>query len=281
MIYSLLFCFWIGLNYLNGWNDQLQEMVHSLAFNSHPPRFLSTFQGWLLDIFGVLFTSFVVALAVGCFAYHWRYCKAWKYFVLGLAIRFFVPLAVILISLYRYPLSFIIKTIGESLDLRISILTALHIVAAIYASYLGWTYGRMREYADPRDEQLGYVGGVSKKIWALLTIAWNPIVRFVTRLSLVLMYALSANIGSPKSWFNTISCIQVVGHNNTSDTGVLTPLFTLIMVWGLATYIFLLGIAMLRKKERRFRWLSIILIFVVLPIVSLAIPLIRNRDWFF
>ncbi len=67
MIYTILFCIWIGVNYLGIFGQSGQDMADNLAFGE-PPLYLSTFQLWFFNILSHIFDSLCLAIATGIFA---------------------------------------------------------------------------------------------------------------------------------------------------------------------------------------------------------------------
>lgn len=281
MLYTILFSLWIGSNYLTVWGNLSWDMADHLAFNIDDPIFLTTFQNWVLAAFSVIVDSIFIAVAVGIFAYHHRECKPWSYILLGFFIRYFVILFFLALSLYRHSLSSIIDSLMTLADQEDYILAVLHLVFTIPASYAGMSIGRDAEYLDDKDEELGYLAGCSKKLWVLLTLAYNPVVRLVTKLSIIQVYNLSKNVSSPDYWDFSFSSFLFEEDDEGGITGIITSLIVLVMTWLSTCCLFFYGIRTIRDKEAAYRRAKIIGIFVIVPVSVIGIPLIRNRTFFF
>lgn len=266
MLYSILFSLWIGSNYLNVWGNLSWDMADHLTFNSgDEPILLTTFQHWVLAGFSVIYDSIFIAIAVGIFAYHHREYKPWSYILLGLSIRYFVVFLFLSLSLYRHSLSSIIDTILALADREDYILGTIHLVFAIPASYAGMSIGRDAKYLDEKDEQLGYLAGCSKKLWVLLTLAYNPVVRLATKVSIIHVLNLSKMVSS-FDWGSLI----FLGDDG-SFYGLILNLMFLAIIWMLTFYLFYFGVATIRDKEAKYRRVKIIAIFVVVPVLVIGI----------
>ncbi|MGB2985075.1 MAG: hypothetical protein WBE26_04255, partial [Phycisphaerae bacterium] len=105
MVYTILFCVWIGLNYFSIFGDRAQELADNFAFYQDPPMYLSTFQYWFFNIVSILFDSICIAIATGIFAYHYRELKTRHYVAFALFIRYFAIVFFLPLALWRESLS--------------------------------------------------------------------------------------------------------------------------------------------------------------------------------
>lgn len=280
MLYTILFCLWIGINYFGIWADAAQRMAENLSDRDNP-IYLSTFQVWFFRILSQVLDAVFVAVATGIFAYHYRYLKASRYVALALLVRYFTVLLLLPFALWKHSLSEVITSIRETAPTHELIVGGLiQLSLVVFAAFVGVSYGRHADYLDDRDETLGFLGGVSKKVWALLMILFNPVARFVGELSLVFMYKFSRDVASAAYWKATVS--------NPSDSsasgGVFGLIFNFLLVWLLCATgfaIFYFGVQTVRNRDAKYRWLKIMAIYAALPAVIVVIPLVRNRTWFF
>lgn len=281
ILYTILFCLWIGINYFGVWGNLSQEMADSFAYNADPPIYLSTFQLWVFNVFSIIFDSIFIAVAVGVLAYHHRNYKPWRYILFGLFLRYMLAIFVLSYTLYHNVPIF--DELFKIVDYQTYILGAIHFVFAVLASYVGMSYGIEAEYLDEKDEQLGYLAGCSKKLWALLMLVYNPVYQLTTKFSIVLVYNLTTKVTSSDYWDYSFSNIIFSSEDDddTGITGILITLGTLFMIWLIAFGLFYYGIETIRDKKVAYRRAKIIGIFVVIPILVVGIPIIRNRRFFF
>ena len=286
MVYTLLFCVWIGINYLDLFGTNVREMAESLMLYREPPLYLSTFQTWFFNILSIISDSIFIAVATGIFAYHYRELKTWHYVALALFVRYHLLVILLPLAIWHKSLSDIIAATSEiaaTYDLAaLTLIPLIQLVFAILAAFVGMSYGRGADYLDDKDEGLGYIGGVSKKTWAVLTLVFNPVVRFSTKPSLVMLYQFSNDVSSSEYWKVTLSNLFSSDENASGGVmGLLGRFLFVGLIWCATIAIFYLGIQTIRNKEANYRLLKILAIFVALPAAIIAIPLIRNQTWFF
>lgn len=273
-----LLCLWFTCFYLTTWGSQSQEFIDSASL-----EYVTTFRLWLLNILSVLFDSLVIFVAVFAFAYHHRGRHLIYYIIVGLLCRYLLNIAVLL---YFVSASQIIATLREHGDFQQYLLGGLVLLGTIVASCLATSYARNTPYCDERDEQLGYILGVGKKWWALLLFAFRPVIVFTTRLSVVLVYQIAADISSAKYWKDSLSCSCSDVFADPNDyhgglTGVLVKVGALVGVWGATLGLFGWGVNSIADKTTSNRAFKISLVFVLVPVLILVIPIIRNRTWCF
>lgn len=283
MVYTLLFCVWIGINYLNLFGHYAQEMADSFMLYREPPLYFSTFQMWFFNLLNIVVDSIFIAIATGIFAYHYRELKTWHYVVLALFVRYHLLVIILPFALWNNSLSELIAITSETTaTYELAAVALIQLALAIFAAFVGMSYGRNADYLDDKDEELGYIGGVSKKTWAVLTLVFNPVARFSTKLSLVILYQFSNDVSSGEYWKATLSNLFATDEN--APGGVITLLGRFLVVWLIwcaTIFIFYFGIQTIRNKEANYRLLKILSIFVALPTAMLVIPIIRNQTWFF
>jgi hypothetical protein len=84
---------------------------------------------------------------------------------------------------------------------------------------MGSIYGERADYIDPMDRDLCYLCGVPKKIWLLLIVAFNPVLRFLSKLTIVQIYDATDKITSMRFWKDTFSLSNLLSDD--SARGVL------------------------------------------------------------
>lgn len=258
-------------------------MADNFAFYQDPPMYLSTFQYWFFNIVSILFDSICIAIATGIFAYHYRELKTRHYVAFALFIRYFAIVFFLPLALWRESLSEILDSLREFAPAsQLVIMGLIQLALAIVAAFVGISYGRDADYLDDKDEELGYIGGVSKKMWALLMLLFNPVAHFATKLSVVILYKFTKDVASRQYWSDTWdNLFWGDEHSPGGIVNLILKFFYVALVWMIPFFIFYYGVQTVRHKEANYRLLKILAIFVALPAAIVVIPLVRNRTWFF
>jgi hypothetical protein len=241
--------------------------------------FLTAFQHWTFDIVSLLCDALVVAIGVSLLYYFVKGLPTYVGLLFGLVSRYAIPLAVLFVVWLKSPASFFD---GSSADLRLYIILSLQLIATLVGSYIGAIYGQQAEYLDPRDQDLWYLDGVSKKSWLLLLVAFQPVAQFLSKLTIVQIYSVTDDITSRAFWKDTFSFSNLFsGDSARGVTGLLGHAIVIFFAWSLAGVFFSVGLDAIRNKESKHRWLRICGVFVLLPVVIIIVPILRNRTWFF
>jgi hypothetical protein len=162
---------------------------------------------------------------------------------------------------------------------------SIQLAVAVYGSFRGACYGRDTDFIEDKDEEYGYIGGVSKKVWAVVVLLLNPITNLACTLTVVLLFAFLEDITSAAYWSHLWD--NVWGHAASDERSAansvmrpLAPLFGIALTWSVALALIGYGCHSLRDKHEPWRKVKLFVIFVALPIAVVALPLIRNR-WIF
>lgn len=278
--FVIIFCLFLSINFLAEWTYVLKDFQEALL------KPLTTFQMWFFNLFGILFDSLIVALIVGVFSYYFRTFKTIYYILFGILIAYFDSIFLLALSslvLLIRGQSFLPPTsLFISLDsTTVFFLLLIQLVVIVMSSFYGYKKAIEGEYLYD-DKESYYLFGVSKKLWVLLLILWNPLFDFLIRFTVSSLYYFLTTIISKDFWSKIFSFSNLFSEG--TDSGlirVLYYLFSIIIMWGLGVFLFLFGIEAIKNKEDSFRIIRIVAVFVVLPALIVFIPLIRNRYWFF
>jgi len=278
LIYVIIFCFYVGIYYLSAWSTLFSQFEESLLYYSEYPKYLNNFQYWIFNILGLLIDAFVITLSVGIFSYFFRDYKIYAYILLGLSIRYSIS---VFLLIYFIPFDFS-SAISDYFTFDILFLLLLQFSSIVYASYLGYKIGTQTEYFESQDRDSFYILGISKKIWSLIVISTYPLVNFLFKFSMVNVYSFTEKLSSSEYWRDTFSLKNL--FNEDSSTGLfnlLIHILVIFFVWAISLALIIYGLNTIRDKESKYRKVKIFLIFIFIPLVILAIPIFRNRTWFF
>lgn len=281
--FTLLLCLWIVVYYCGVWNGLTSRLTDQLA-ELEDPIYFTTFQRWVFNIIGILFDSAFVGLAVGLFAYLHRGYKPIMYVILGVFLGYFLAIPLLGIALYSNSIKSILQTIDDVVRIvgyEGYILVILKLLTTLIASYVGYRIAVTADYIDPKDDNLGYISGVSKKVLALLVLPFNAVMQLATKFSIVAVFELSNKVTTSEYWDWNFFSDSTEGEEETGLSGILINILMLFMVWAIVAGIFIYGINAIRDKRVPFRRSKIVGIFVILPALIVGIQLIRNRTFFF
>jgi len=283
--FVILFCLFLGVNYLSLWSTLFGEFQEAITRNSllkGNSISLTIFQSWFYDIFGLIFYALIIAIIVGVFAYYYRHFKLIYYILFGIVISYFYPIILTLVFVIRNKsLASFADSLYSSHSLRIYILLIIQLIFIIIASYSGYKRAKEIDYIR-EDEESFYLYGISKKIWILLVILFNPVVNILIKYTIIRLYDFTTAISSTEFWKHVFSFSNIFsGDDNSGIMGMLYLLLSIVFMWGLSGVIFIFGLETIRNKESKLRILKTTIIFVIIPLLIIIIPLLRNRTWFF
>lgn len=282
VIFVFLFSLFIALNYLNLISSQLPDFQEALAVRttSGIPIYLTTFQLWTFNLISLLCDSIVVAIAVGLVGYYIREMKVYLALLFGLLSRY-----VMLIGLLLYSgggISSLFEEVTNGLNSGLYILITLQVLLTLCFSYLGLNYGKHTDYVDSRDRDLCYFCGIPKKIWLFLFLSYNPVAKFLSKLTIVQIYDVTDKLTNMNFWKDTFSLSNIFSEDSARGiTGLLGQIMIICFAWAIAIALFSLGLSAIRNKDAKYRWLKISSSFFLVPGIILVFPIIRNRTWFF
>lgn len=281
VIYIILFSIFISVNYFDLFGENLQNFRETLIFRttSGIPIYLNFIQIWIYNIVSLLFDSIFVAIAVGILGYYIKNLKLYTALLYGILVRY----GVFIVWIFVYGISInadFITQFRQAANIQVYIILTLQLLATLYFSYLGFKIGKNSLFLDKKDEELSYFYGIPKKIWALLIIAYNPVVNFLSGLTIILIYETTNKITSSDFWVNALHNIFNTDYND-GIINLFLLLFSIPAAWTLTVYLFKYGLDAIKDKEIQYRRLKISFVFILIPILIFIIPLFRNETWFF
>ena len=228
---------------------------------------LSNFQIRFIDALIPIFDFIFSAFFVGLFAYWFKGLKTWTYLLIGLLMKYWLALVVVCILIFRGHLSG-----GEWLESLFHILI-IQIAAVLIGSFIGVKIASKYAHVNEKDRTNFFFWGLSKKFWFLMTIAYNPILQFISKLSIFAFYTASKSVSETANlmeFFNTGLFLSVL-------IVVLIPFVS----FAVSLKLFSIGIEAVKNKQAKLRKFKIVTFLVVIPLLTVLIPIIRNRTWFF
>jgi len=284
----LLFSISIPLWYVTLISHEVPDFQEALELRSASgiPIYLTAFQQWTFDIVSLLCDALIVSIGVGLLYYFIRGLPTYVGLLFGLLSKYAAAgLGLLAYVVIKAPKSSLgdFADLAKELDLRVYIILSLQLVLTLCFSYMGSIYGKRTDYFDSKDRDLCYLCGVPKKIWFLLLIvAFNPVLRFLSKLTIVEIYHATDKVTSMRFWRDTFSLSNLLSDDSARGvTGLVGNIMVIILAWGMAATLFSFGLNAIRQKETKHRWLRICAVFVLLPSVIIIVPIIRNRTWFF
>lgn len=284
LVFVFLFCLFIALSYLNLISSQLSDFYEALEFRttSGSPIYLSAFQLWVFDIISLLCDSTIIAIAVGLLGYYIKELPLYVALLFGLISRYIILLGFLLFKSSDGLPKGLFDELTKHLDMRLYILLSLQFVSLLYFSYLGFQYGRRIDYVDPKDKDLLYYHGIPKKIWVLLIVSYIPVATFLSRLTIINVYDITEKLSSMSFWKEAFSLSNIFNSDGVIGlSGLFGHVMFIFFAWAVVVVLFSYGLYAIKNKSAKFRWLIILCVFVLLPSMSVIIPILRSRTWFF
>jgi len=227
VMWVFLFSISITLWHVNLISVELSDFQEALELRSTSgiPIYLTAFQQWTFDIVSLLCDALIVSIGVSLLYYFIKGLPTYVGLLLGLLSRYAaIGLWLVIYVVVKAssgslaPTSFL-GEFAKQLDLRVYIILCLQFVVTLCFSYMGSIYGERADYIDPMDRDLCYLCGVPKKIWLLLIVAFNPVLRFLSKLTIVQIYDATDKITSMRFWKDTFSLSNLLSDD--SARGVL------------------------------------------------------------
>ncbi|MCD6093602.1 MAG: hypothetical protein J7J51_02260 [Candidatus Omnitrophica bacterium] len=229
--------------------------------------YISRFQRYFIDSLIYIFDFICSMFFVGIFAYWFKGLKTWLYLLMGLLMKYW--LALLVVGFFIFKGSFSEGAWPDSLLYML----ALQITAVLVGSFIGVKIAAKFDYLDERDRTNFFLYGLSKKFWFLMTIAYSPILGFLSKLSVLAFYTATKSITDVHNWSEFFS----KGH----FAGVLIAILLPFVLLAVSLKLFAIGIEAVKNKQSKFRKFKIITFLIVMPLLIVLIPIIRNRTWFF
>lgn len=229
--------------------------------------FISEFQSNFIDSLIYIFDFICSVFFVGLFAYWFKGLKTWIYLLMGLLMKYWA--ALLLAGFFIFKGQFSEGDWPESVLYILSI----QISAVLVGSFIGAKIASRFDYSDERDKTKFFFYGLSKKFWFLMTIAYNPILGFLSNLSVFAFYTASKSITDVTNWTEFFSKGYVVS--------VLIVVLIPFVLLATSLKLFAIGIEAVKNKRAKLRRFKIVTFLIVMPLLTILIPIIRNRTWFF
>lgn len=262
--FAVLFLFYLGFSYFTN----IGHVIAAFHERSLELEILiSNFQANFIDSLIYIFDFICSMLFVGLFAYWFKKLRMWTYLLAGLLMKY--GLALVMIGYFAVRGQF---SEGEWPESILYIL-AIQIIAVLLGSFIGAKIAGRFGYSDERDKTHFFFYGMSKKFWFLMTIAYNPIIGFLNKLSVFAFYTASKSMSEVTNWSEFFSKGYVMG--------VLIVVLIPFVLLATSLKLFVIGIEAVKNKQAEFRRFKIVTFLIVMPLLTVLIPIIRNRTWFF
>jgi len=228
---------------------------------------VSAFQRNFIDSLIYVYDFICSMFFVGLFAYWFKGLKTWLYLLSGLLMKYWV--GIVMIGIFLSKGQFFEGDWPDSLLYMI----VIQITAVLIGSFIGVKIASRFGYSAEKDKTHFFFYGMSKKFWFLMTIIYNPILGFSNKLSVFAFYTASKSMSEVTNWAEFFSKGYVVG--------VLIVLLIPFVLIATSLKLFAIGIEAVKNKQAKFRKFKIITFLIAMPLLTVLIPIIRNRTWFF
>ena len=149
----------------------------------------------------------------------------------------------------------------------------IQIASVLIGAFIGTKIAAKFDYSDERDKNKFFFCGLSKKFWIVMTIAYNPILQLLNKLSVFYFYTASKTISGVTNWSESFGNGQAIT--------ILMIMVIPFVLLATSLKVFAIGIEAVKDKTAKFRRFKIATILIVIPLLIVLIPIIRNRTWFF
>lgn len=228
---------------------------------------VSEFQYNFLNSLAYIYDFICSMFFVGLFAYWFKGLRTWKYLLSGLVMKYWIALVIVGFFIIRGQFS------EGDWPGSLPYMLAIQITTVLIGSFVGAKIAARFDYSDERDKSNFFFYGLSKKFWLLMTIAYNPILEFLNKLSVFAFYTASKSISDVTNWSEFFSKGYVMG--------VLIVVLIPFVLLAASLKLFAIGIDAVKDKKAKFRRFKIVVFLIVMPLLTVLIPIIRNRTWFF
>ena len=283
----LLFTSFLALNYLGLFSHVMPEFQETLRdrTTSGIPIYLTLTQLWIFNLISMLFDSLVIACSVGILGYYLRELRAFWGVVFGFLLIYYRAIESLFLVAVRIIRG---QTFAEANPFVLGInsgewvLIILQILLTFSAAYFSFNSAKKTTYFNSKDQELFYFLGIPKKIWVLLIIACNPVVQFLSRLTISNSYAAMNIVANNTFWRDTFTVPNPLQQQTgVGMIGLLAHFGFIFFAWAISVALFSYGIKVTRDNRTSYRWLKISIIFILIPASILFGAIIRNRTWFF
>ena len=228
---------------------------------------ISEFQAHFIDVLIYIFDFIFSALFVGLFAYWFKGLRTWKYLAIGLLMKYWSLLLIVCIFIFKGEFS------PEEWFASLLHIIMIQSLVILLGSFVGTKIAAKHDYLDEKDKTGLFFCGLSKKFWFLITFAYNPIYEYLKKLLVFSFYSASkllTEFTDLSEFFNKGGFISLL-------IMVLLPF----VLFAISLKLFSIGIKAVKNKKAKLRKLKIIGYLIVIPLLLILIPIMRNRTWFF
>ena len=262
--YVVIFLLYLSLSYFTSIGHVITAFYErSLELEIYGSALQSHFLDSLIYIYDFICSMFFV----GLFAYWFKGLRTWMYLISGLLMKYWVGLLIIGIYLSKGQL------FDGELPESLYYMLPIQITAVLIGSFVGAKIASRFGYSDEKDKTHFFFYGMSKKFWFLMTIAYNPILGFLNKLSVFAFYTASKSLSEVTNWTEFFSKGYIMG--------VLIVVLIPFVLLATSLKLFAIGIEAVKDKQAKFRRFKIVTFLIVMPLLTVLIPIIRNRTWFF
>lgn len=285
-LYILIICLYISF-YFAFYSTHLNEFIAAIERSGHPA--LNLLQVTVFNFISLIW-QFIIAFIISFIV---------SYYIQNLPSIIYIMIPFILKGISFFGMICITYGITEVIhdfnkltmsdvlsDIWSTIFLSLILIAMAFGGYAGYKINLKHDYLDQSDSEKYYFYGIPKKQWVAILLVMTPVLQFINRLTNIIIYGITNNITSANFWSNF--WINFFGFELTSNfgssygiTGIIIRIVFMFLVWGIWIQCLIYGVQTIKEKERPYRKIIIGLIFIVLPLLILVIPIIRNRDWFY
>lgn len=262
--FAVLFFLYLSISYFPSTGQVITDFhERSLELKISISEFQTNFISSLTYVNDFICSIFFV----GLFAYWFKGLRIWKYLFSGLAMKYWILLflAIFLIGKGEF-------SAGDWPDSFLCMIS-IQIASVLIGAFIGAKIAANFDYLDERDKTKFFFCGLSKKFLLLMTIAYNPVLQFLNKLSVFVFYTASKTISDVANWSEFFTKGQAIG--------ILIILSIPFVLLATSLKVFAIGIEAVKDKTAKFRRFKIAAFLIAMPLLLILIPIIRNRTWFF
>lgn len=264
-LFTVLFCLYLKFFYFNLANWAIGNFYNIC---DRAGVAISEFQAWGFAIITIVYYFFFILAIVGLFTYWFRHFRPWIYLAFGFLIRYTEGIFVFLSLLLKGETEFLnVFSRVENVAFLLSDLSVTFL-----ASFLAYKYVRRMGYLDKSDKVDFTLWGVSKWLWCLIILAFNPILGFLAKYSVLSVYQSTAK----DSWLASLMNIFNIEYKGGFSNVLMNPLMAC-MLFALSIYAFYVALKAVKDPESRYRKIKIAGILILLPVLIIIMQILVSR----
>ena len=276
-IWAVFFCYLIAQNFLSilgSVKDAFFEILHTETYDF---SLLANIKYYIIEIASIIVSNLILFVAVVFLIYFFRKIRFYYAILFGLICKWLFPFVLILFVLILRPIDFVLLF---EVPIQVYLLFVLDLSLTLVAIRQGIIIGRRIDYLDAKDEDGMSLYGLPKLLWYILTFAVNPIIILLSQASFVWFFAFLDKLLSRDYWARFLTWEGFWEFGSL----LMEPLmlsFAIPFFWALLFILYNYGVDAIKNKAQPYRILIITAIFILLPLLVVVIPIIRNKTWFF